>query len=582
MTTFCVDPALTYRLQPNPDPPAAVPEPIDYINRLPAELILHIFMILHIPRGRIQPPGFRMRWIRVTWVCRRWREIALGCGMLWTSLTLFKAPRDVQAISTLLNNTRGAPLNLNLRPEGFEYFQSAVNPILALAVLFKAPEASQVGSFIKLVGRPIRRLVLSLDAGQPELKFCIRSKQLPHLRELAIMRLTPVVSGTFKGLTWLTVNNVWAHPETTLYNLLAACPNLETLVIRDSLPLCERYVVQNPGDLIPIHLPRLRDLRMEPASAWDLGWFLQWIRLPATAAFHITASYAGYPPDPDEFEGWLAGHLFPQPLNALPIVAQARSVAVRLGSGTPGEEFALFGSSEVDLRVHENERSWSIVVPSFDRSWNFPPAGVDEDDDYDESARRLPDCCPHALAELPELIDPSRIVVLQMHVAPGLPVNQDWNKWLASFTSLRYLIVGGTHLVARILVALRARIDLLLNLEVLQFCLAVLPEDPDNAYIDPVDFAAWVGLRRLIGRGLKAFSVRVPAVPTVQTTALAAQLLSHAVAEGVGKPACIVSDTCQSCHFVFDTGESDEDADGSSQASGENDTEEWAVELTRS
>ncbi|TEB37109.1 hypothetical protein FA13DRAFT_1614958, partial [Coprinellus micaceus] len=48
------------------------------IGRLPPELLSHIFGMLSYTWTR---------WIRVTHVCRHWREVALDCTSLWSRIT---------------------------------------------------------------------------------------------------------------------------------------------------------------------------------------------------------------------------------------------------------------------------------------------------------------------------------------------------------------------------------------------------------------------------------------------------------------------------------------------------------------
>ncbi|KAJ3540378.1 hypothetical protein NMY22_g4320 [Coprinellus aureogranulatus] len=57
------------------------------VNRLPPEILLTIFEILKTyakeEQGNGEPP---LSWFRVTFVCRRWRTIALDSPSLWTTI----------------------------------------------------------------------------------------------------------------------------------------------------------------------------------------------------------------------------------------------------------------------------------------------------------------------------------------------------------------------------------------------------------------------------------------------------------------------------------------------------------------
>ncbi|KAI0327718.1 hypothetical protein GY45DRAFT_1363124, partial [Cubamyces sp. BRFM 1775] len=61
---------------------AIFPRATDHTRRLPAEILEFVFMHLKNsdPDGS---SGFNAEWIEVSWVCRRWRQIALQCSALW-------------------------------------------------------------------------------------------------------------------------------------------------------------------------------------------------------------------------------------------------------------------------------------------------------------------------------------------------------------------------------------------------------------------------------------------------------------------------------------------------------------------
>ncbi|KAI0080352.1 hypothetical protein K474DRAFT_312909 [Panus rudis PR-1116 ss-1] len=52
------------------------------INRLPSELLSEVLLLLS---EQSYTPS---EWVRVTHVCQRWRDVALGCPALWTSIDL--------------------------------------------------------------------------------------------------------------------------------------------------------------------------------------------------------------------------------------------------------------------------------------------------------------------------------------------------------------------------------------------------------------------------------------------------------------------------------------------------------------
>ena len=84
-------------------------------NRVPSEILSNIFLCLLLEgRDRDNLGGFRandtggLEWIRVTHVCRHWREVALGCQTLWAHLS-FASPEFTE---TMLARAKNAPLHV--------------------------------------------------------------------------------------------------------------------------------------------------------------------------------------------------------------------------------------------------------------------------------------------------------------------------------------------------------------------------------------------------------------------------------------------------------------------------------------
>lgn len=86
-------------------------------NRLPPEILCNIFLYLLLDvrknLGRLTAEG-SMGWVRVTHVCRHWREVALGCQMLWAHLA-FAGPEFTEV---MLARSKDAPLHVEYFNEG--------------------------------------------------------------------------------------------------------------------------------------------------------------------------------------------------------------------------------------------------------------------------------------------------------------------------------------------------------------------------------------------------------------------------------------------------------------------------------
>ncbi|KAJ3530625.1 hypothetical protein NMY22_g8489 [Coprinellus aureogranulatus] len=75
------------------------------VHLLPAEILSNIFVMLAATSG----DGL---WIRITWVCSRWRRVALDCASLWTRLPLLNAKFTTIALS----RTKNSPISVSPPP----------------------------------------------------------------------------------------------------------------------------------------------------------------------------------------------------------------------------------------------------------------------------------------------------------------------------------------------------------------------------------------------------------------------------------------------------------------------------------
>ena len=87
----------------------------DQTRRLPAEILEFVFMHLKLSDPN-SDAGFDAEWIKVTWVCGRWRQIALQCSALWAVTAVMERPGassdPFDAARTLLERASPRPLTL--------------------------------------------------------------------------------------------------------------------------------------------------------------------------------------------------------------------------------------------------------------------------------------------------------------------------------------------------------------------------------------------------------------------------------------------------------------------------------------
>ncbi|TEB15221.1 hypothetical protein FA13DRAFT_1573069, partial [Coprinellus micaceus] len=76
-------------------------------NRIPPEVLSRIFvMVQWRSRARgLGRPG-NLAWLKITHVCRHWRETAIACQALWTTLSFIKP----KITHLMLQRSQNAPL----------------------------------------------------------------------------------------------------------------------------------------------------------------------------------------------------------------------------------------------------------------------------------------------------------------------------------------------------------------------------------------------------------------------------------------------------------------------------------------
>ncbi len=118
-------------------PPASGrPRSRDLTGRLPVEIIATIF---HYWKDTCLSNryGLRADWVRATWICKRWREIALGTPVLWSSIVISRPVADDPVLEMQLDRAQGTALDLVVvNPQNF---RGEVEDGLELVLAKKSP-----------------------------------------------------------------------------------------------------------------------------------------------------------------------------------------------------------------------------------------------------------------------------------------------------------------------------------------------------------------------------------------------------------------------------------------------------------
>ncbi|KAI0700272.1 hypothetical protein C8T65DRAFT_831644 [Cerioporus squamosus] len=253
-----------------------------HIHTLPIEVLLEIFehfLILDKPysdEGDLSSTTC----LRLTGVCRYWRNLALNCPSLWTHIRIF--PRTPsQWILFCLRHSLEAPLEVRLvelskasMSEWFPALEDNIGRIRTLSVQAFVDFHFEDAMLQKLLHKkaPLLltlRVAMTVPRGSEVVDFV--APPCPSLRCLSVTRM--YVSWRQSGLTTLSslkqLRLVRCIEEDGLrrgggveslsdvLDVLAACPLLEDVVIGESLP---SLAANSAGQLLPVRMSKLTKL----------------------------------------------------------------------------------------------------------------------------------------------------------------------------------------------------------------------------------------------------------------------------------------------------------------------------------
>ena len=488
--------------------------PADLTKRLPVEMLARIFHAWKDTSWWTKKHGLRAEWVRATWICKRWRDVALDTPALWSSVLVTGEPADIAALETQLDRARRTPLDLLVlsREVPEKGLKAALKLILRkkksvkkLKALYDIEQGTIIETFVKAVKSNLTSLSLRPSEYFPPddegLKFT--PVDFPRLNNLDLKAIVPVRGAPMLSLTNLSLKNfvedLFVEAETPwrrVHAFLEACPNLETLTINYEIDYPRvRHDPQSLYDGLPVlTLPKLRSLSLE-WLALDLSTALATLRLPVLSSFHLYGKCGvnGNPTDCDFF-------VIPQNISAvLPMLRRTDHVSLTV----PAYDLRLKGTTDED--------NWSVTLPDLEATV--------------EACRGTP-CClwyntARFLARIPHVVNPANLTSLELHIANGLPVTRDWARFFGGMVHLRKLEIGGATLIWNVLEAFEVSADdatshggqaLCAELEDVRLCFGrgtnldsvdTAGEESLSEFV-PRTIGAWVGAR---GRLLKTLTV---------------------------------------------------------------------------
>lgn len=464
--------------------------------------------------------GLGAEWVRATWVCRTWREVALDAAALWSSILVSRRLADDPALELHLDRADGVPLDLLVLcphmsngdlEDAFRFILSRTKAIKQLQIACYTGQQTAVQRFIKDIGVEIVSLSLKDASEDDNHEWELTPGILPRLRRLALDEAVPTPGALGPLLTLVHLELAFAYDNmqlqakdmqlsTRLNIFLAACPRLESL--RTKLCSMADLDDERENDKFVVALPNLRYLSVEDVVL-ELERALHSLRLPSLTSFHILMVCEG------NFTDDFTICVLPRNVDeVLPPLRYTRCLS--LAVGRPKNHLLFRGSAG---NTFDDGPDWSITLPDLEVLDEYVPLDPPVPDVKAARLYYLGYNGERFLNRIPDLVEPSRLVELQLHFGHGLPVACDWAQFFAPMCHLRTLGIGGPTLNAAVLAAFRADPGLCGELQDVALCAPagcqwVQDETRLLLFFRKV-VGGWVRKRASAGTGLRSLTVRL-------------------------------------------------------------------------
>ncbi|KAI9060825.1 hypothetical protein FKP32DRAFT_1595159 [Trametes sanguinea] len=250
------------------------------IDRLPPELLGYVFQWVQWLCGWSAGEVYRgygaRSWIQLTWVCRRWRALALSSHILWTCIECRELPLDLECVTAFIERASGALLDVT---------SDAVGDIESLLRIVLAP-GNNLRSLAMRVSsdgmhdKQLPSLLALLPATMPALQklkletfnewlsdvwhvYLPDRAQFPGLLDISFYGFHfPWESPIYESLRSLDLSSISYPPSATrFFQILEACPQLESLTYDQYMSDRGMFSSLDAQEHV-VTLPRLRHMRL--------------------------------------------------------------------------------------------------------------------------------------------------------------------------------------------------------------------------------------------------------------------------------------------------------------------------------
>jgi len=309
--------------------------------------------------------------IRLTHVCRGWRELFVSRPSLWTRLDCI----HVGKTRAYIERSKTSPLEICLGESNDEVFFAEEALLLAVPHFGRLGTLSVFGDSIgvlpvfvehfscsvPLLSRLEINFVCDEDAVLPNTLF---NGDLSSLHELELVGVTTALP--WRGLSKLTTFNLYCVPGdnillTQLLDFFESAPHLRHIKLHDSIPTSRN----TPAERV-VSLPHLKDFSIISQPAHSI--LLNHLSIPAGASLWLEFTYSGK-------ESPIPSYL-PNPLDRLHNISHITTVNLRLASeqrcvrlsGPSGELYMVGWWTRSGNKPYDGTRTFLRSLSRFDIS----------------------------------------------------------------------------------------------------------------------------------------------------------------------------------------------------------------------